>query len=169
MSVIKHFLPLPHISQISVIENADNDRELNNCFFSSSARNCVVHNWFCPTSVVITASSNKRLIASMIFFGVRPSSCMAIEYFSFHCLISAAHSETASGFAFSSSTQIAFFASATIGTSTTIFREMEAASISIWITFACAANSSIFPVMRSLNLVPMENKTSHRLIAEFAA
>lgn len=52
-------------------------------------------------------------------------------YSSFHFWICITHSETESGFALSSNAHIAFFASATIGTSTTIFREIDAASISI--------------------------------------
>ena len=52
-----------------------------------------------------------------------------------------------------------------LGTSTTTFLEMEAVSTSICTIFAFGANSFRSPVIRSLNLVPMENKTSHSLTA----
>ena len=43
--------------------------------------------------------------------------------------------------------------------------EIDAASISICIILAFFANSLIFPVILSLNLVPIENNTSHSLTA----
>ena len=60
---------------------------------------------------------------------------------------------------------IAAFASATIGIFTTIFLEIEAESISMCIIFAFGAILAILPVTLSLNLVPIENKTSHSLTA----
>ena len=60
---------------------------------------------------------------------------------------------------------MANLASATIGTSTTIFFEIDAASISICTMVAFFANSLIFHVILSLNLVPMENSTSHSVTA----
>lgn len=47
--------------------------------------------------------------------------------------------------------------------------EIAAVSTSICTIFAFGANSFKSPVMRSLNLVPMENRTSHLLTAIFAA
>ena len=64
---------------------------------------------------------------------------------------------------------IAALASATIGILTTIFLEIDAESISICIIFAFGANSEILPVTLSLNLVPIENNTSHSLTALLAA
>ena len=46
--------------------------------------------------------------------------------------------------------------------------EIDAASISICIILAFFANSLIFPVIMSLNLVPIENNTSHSLTALLA-
>ena len=86
---------------------------------------------------------------------------IATGYCFFHSFICCTHAFISRGSAFSINVLTAFFASATIGTETAIFLEIEAASMSIWIISALEANSSIFPVMRSLNLVPTENKTSH--------
>ena len=81
------------------------------------------------------------------------------------------HSETSCfcGGSISASLESASFASATIGTSTTILREMDAASISMCTIFAFFANSSILPVMRSLKRVPTEKRRSHSETAVFAA
>lgn len=54
----------------------------------------------------------------------------------------------------------ATLASATIGTSTTTFREIDAVSTSICTIFAFGANSFKSPVILSLNRVPIE-KVNH--------
>ena len=143
--------------------------EVNICFCSSSAINCVVHNWFCPTSVTITALVKILLIDCIIIWGVKPMFFIASGCFSFQLLICDSQLERCNGRAFFRNMSIACFASATMGTSAATVREIAAASISIWIIVASGANSSVFPVIRSLNLAPMENKTSQWLMAELAA
>ena len=104
------------------------------------------------------------------FSGVSPSYLsMFIGYFSFHSSVCSTHFSILSGAPYSISFSMASFASATIGISTTIFFEIEAESISICTIFASFANSLIFPVILSLNLVPMEIRRSHSLTAWFAA
>ena len=90
---------------------------------------------------------------------------MLIGYCFFTSMISATQSDISNFFAYFNIFVIASFASATIGMSTSIFLEIDAASISICMIFAFFANVSIVPVIRSLNLVPIENKTSHSMIA----
>jgi len=58
--------------------------------------------------------------------------------------------------------------SPTIGTSTRLFFPISAGSISMWMTFACGAKVSIFPVTRSSNRAPMAIKRSHSVTAKFA-
>ena len=72
------------------------------------------------------------------------------------------------GSAHSKSFSKAIFASATTGTSTTTFREIDAVSTSICTIFAFGANSFKSPVILSLNLVPIEKSTSHSLTALLA-
>ena len=134
--------------------------------FSSMSKYCVAHIWFCPTSVTKIASSNVLLMRSMIICGVMPRSLrISSGFFSFHALIFSCHAVVSFGSAHSNNFSKASFASETIGTSTTTFLEIDAVSTSMCTIFALGANSFRSPVILSLNLVPMENNTSHSLTA----
>ena len=64
---------------------------------------------------------------------------------------------------------MANLASATIGISTLIFLEIDAASMSIWIILQFCAKVLNLPVIRSLKRVPIEIITSQSVSATFGA
>ena len=64
---------------------------------------------------------------------------------------------------------MANLASATIGISTLIFLEIDAASTSIWIILQFCAKVLSLPVIRSLKRVPIEIITSQSVIATLGA
>ena len=111
-----------------------------------------------------------RLICSMIIWGLMPRSLRMARGFSFsQALICSCHPVVFLGSAHSKSFSNAVPASATTGTSTTTFLEIDAVSTSICTIFAWGANSFRSPVIRSLKRVPMEKRTSHSLTAILAA
>ena len=102
----------------------------------------------------------------MIASGVTPSYLfMLIGYSALTFIMSSTQPLISRGSAYSSILDMATLASATIGISTFIFLDMDAASISTCMILAFLANVSIVPVIRSLNLHPMEKSTSLSMIA----
>ena len=136
--------------------------EVSSLLLPRSCKNCVVHIWFCPTSVVTMASGNCALIPSMMSCGVKsPSRGIAMGFSARSaCKRSAQPSACLGGTAISENFSIASFASATMGTSTTILREMDAASISMCTIRALGANWDNFPVTRSSKRAPTARMTS---------
>ena len=138
--------------------------------FSVMSTYWLVSIWCCPTSVTMIASSNCSLIALKISSGpITPFGRIVSGCSFFQASICASHFDVEHGSTYSAIFVIASFASATIGISTWMFREIEAVSMSMWMICACGANSCSFPVIRSLKRVPMENSRSHSLTAIFAA
>ena len=119
-----------------------------------------------PTSVTTMASSNISFITSRMSFGVMiglgfmVSGCSA-----FQPAIAFCHSFVSQGSTYSSILSMASPASATMGMSTCTFREMADVSMSMCTIFAFGAKEWSFPVIRSLNLVPIENRRSHSFTA----
>ena len=140
------------------------------CFPSVTSAYWETSIWCCPTSVTIMLFSNWLLISFRISIGLNTSFGRITSGCScFHFLIWSSHFPVEHSCTYSFIFVMASFASATIGMSTWMFREMDAVSISICIICACGANSWSFPVIRSLNRVPMEKSTSQLLTAIFAA
>ena len=136
--------------------------DISNCFLCVISINCAVNIWCCPTSVTIIAASNTLLIVSITSCGVMIGFLFIfIGCSSFHVSTCARHFSVSHSVTYSNILSIASFASATIGTSTCTFFEMAAVSISIWTICAFGAKECNLPVMRSLNLVPIENSRSH--------
>ena len=140
--------------------------DIRSFFFSVISINCAVNIWCCPTSVTIIASSKIRLIVSITSCGVMIGFFFIISgCSSFHSSIVASHFFVSHSDTYSSIFDTASFASATIGTSTCTFFEIAAVSISICTICAFGANEWSFPVILSLNLVPIENNRSHSFTA----
>jgi len=140
--------------------------DIRSFFFSVISINCAVNIWCCPTSVTMIASSKIRLIASITSCGVMIgfffifSGCSA-----FQSSIVSSHFPVSKGVTYSNIFVTASLASATIGTSTCTFLEIAAVSMSICTICAFGANECSFPVILSLNLVPIENNRSHSFTA----
>ena len=83
----------------------------------------------------------------------------------FQSSIVSSHFPVSKGVTYSNIFVTASLASATIGTSTCTFLEIAAVSMSICTICAFGANECSFPVILSLNLVPIENNRSHSFTA----
>ena len=140
--------------------------DIRSLFFCVISANWAVNIWCCPTSVTIIASSNIRLIVSIISWGVMIGFSFIFRgCSSFQLSICSSHFDVSFGSTYSNIFSIASFASATIGISTCTFFEIAAVSISICTICAFGANECNFPVILSLNLVPIENSRSQSLTA----
>ncbi len=135
-----------------------------------------LHIWFCPTSVVSMASSGSSLrriwsrglgfnsVGSAVSGGL--SCCLVVltrwshwfSVFFLACLIKRSYMAAK-----------ALLASATIGTSISMFLPISAASMSMWIIFASGQNVFSVPVERSEKRVPTASTTSASKSSLFAS